>query len=123
MAWHDGPAGVGEQGRGGAGGPGTWESSLFPRQESRRDAGTPKSGPVRRTPEEAPEQTNGCCRGIAKRRQRSAARRATSSLSAPIVPRKRGNGGRTGPGGGKEGVKWQTRCGETRRMRWNLRTC
>ena len=41
MAWHDGPAGVGEQGRCGAGGPGTWESSLSPWQESRRDAGKP----------------------------------------------------------------------------------
>ena len=71
----------------------------------------------------AAEQSSGCGHGIAKRRQRSAARRAASSLSAPIVPRKRGNGGRTGPGGGKEGVKWQNRCRETRRMRWNLRTC
>ena len=32
-AWRGGPAGVGEQGRCGTGGPGTWESSLSPCRE------------------------------------------------------------------------------------------
>ncbi|KPJ89885.1 MAG: hypothetical protein AMS17_00185 [Spirochaetes bacterium DG_61] len=41
--------------------------------------------------------------GIAKRRERSAVRRAASSLSVLIVPVKRGNGP-DGPCGGKGGI-------------------
>ena len=43
--------------------------------------------------------------GIAKRRKRSAAKRAAGSHSALIVPQKPGNSHRRGPGGGKRGVE------------------
>ena len=44
-------------------------------------------------------------------------------LAPPIGPMKPGNGRRTGPGGGKEGVESQNRCGETHKVQWNLKTC
>ncbi len=54
----------------------------------------------------------GCARGIAKRRQRSAARRAAGSRNALIVPLKQVTRP-GGPCGGKRGVGRQTRSRET----------
>jgi hypothetical protein len=51
--------------------------------------------------------------GTAKRRKRSAARRAAGSHSALIVPWKPGNSRRRGPGGGKRGVGLSDRGRET----------
>lgn len=94
--------------------------SMAEEPEGRRDN---KVRACAETPEDAQERNDGRRRGTAKRRQRSTAGRVTSSLSAPIVPGKQGNGDRTGPCGGKEGVKSQNRCGETRRVRWNPKAC
>ena len=93
MVWCDDSAGVVEQGKGTEGSPGTWEILSSPWKKSR--SGTP--GNKTPGPSFLHSATTGdtkraeCSRGIAKRRQRSAARRARGSRSAPIVPSKPGN--------------------------------
>ena len=93
MVWCDDSAGVVEQGKGTEGSPGTWEILSSPWKKSR--SGTP--GNKTPGPSFLHSATTGdtkraeCSHGIAKRRKRSAARRATGSRSAPIVPSKPGN--------------------------------